>query len=83
MGAKRVINGVHVVPMGMANAFLIEGQDGLTLIDAGFPRKEAAVFGAIRGLGRSPSSSTSFSLMATLIISAGNPVSSPDPSRVH
>jgi hypothetical protein len=37
MGAKRVINGVHVVPMGMANAFLIEGQDGLTLIDAGFP----------------------------------------------
>ena len=52
---KRVIEGVHVVPMGMANAFLIEGDDGLTLIDAGFPGKEAAVFGAIRGLGRSPS----------------------------
>jgi hypothetical protein len=28
---------VHVVPMGMSNAFLIEGNDGLTLIDAGFP----------------------------------------------
>ena len=54
MGTKRVINGVHVVPMGMANAFLIEGSDGLTLIDAGFPGKEAAVFGAIRELGRSP-----------------------------
>jgi glyoxylase-like metal-dependent hydrolase (beta-lactamase superfamily II) len=53
MGAKRVINGVHVVPMGMANAFLIEGDDGLTLIDAGFPAKEAAVFGAINGIGRS------------------------------
>ena len=53
MGAKRVINGVHVVPMGMANAFLIEGNDGLTLIDAGFPGKEAAVFQAIRGLDRS------------------------------
>jgi glyoxylase-like metal-dependent hydrolase (beta-lactamase superfamily II) len=53
MAVKRVINGVHVIPMGMANAFLIEGDDGLTLIDAGFPRKEAAVFGAIRGLGRS------------------------------
>ena len=37
MGMKPVIDGVHVVPMGMANAFLIEGQDGLTLIDAGFP----------------------------------------------
>jgi glyoxylase-like metal-dependent hydrolase (beta-lactamase superfamily II) len=53
-GVKRVIKGVHVVPMGFANAFLIEGDDGLTLIDAGFPGKEAAVFGAIRGLGRSP-----------------------------
>ena len=51
MGVKRVIKGVHVVPMGMANAFLIEGDDGLALIDAGFPGKQAAVFGAIRGLG--------------------------------
>jgi len=48
---KRVIKGVHIVPMGFA-AFLIEG-DGLTLNDAGFPRKESAVFGAIRALGRS------------------------------
>jgi glyoxylase-like metal-dependent hydrolase (beta-lactamase superfamily II) len=53
MGAKRVINGVHIIPMGMANAFLIEGDDGLTLIDAGFPGKEAAVFQLIRELGRS------------------------------
>jgi glyoxylase-like metal-dependent hydrolase (beta-lactamase superfamily II) len=54
MAVKRVIKGVHVVPMGKANAFVIEGADGLTLIDAGYPGKEAAVFGAIRGLGRSP-----------------------------
>jgi glyoxylase-like metal-dependent hydrolase (beta-lactamase superfamily II) len=54
MAVKRVLKGVHVVPMGKANAFLIEGDDGLTLIDAGYPGKEAAVFGAIRGLGRSP-----------------------------
>src|ERR1700760_1693452 len=54
MVAKRVIDGVHIVAMGMANAYLIEGDDGLTLIDAGFPNKEAAVFDAIRGLGRSP-----------------------------
>ena len=49
-----MIEGVHVVPMEMANAYLIEGDDGLTLIDAGYPDKEAAVFGAIRGLGGSP-----------------------------
>jgi glyoxylase-like metal-dependent hydrolase (beta-lactamase superfamily II) len=54
VGVKRVIKGVYVVPMGTANAFLVEGDDGLTLIDAGFPRKEAAVFEAIHGLGRSP-----------------------------
>ncbi len=39
--------------MGMANAYLIEGDDGLTLIDAGYPDKEAAVFEAICRLGRS------------------------------
>ena len=53
MPGKRVIKGVHLIAMGMANAYLIEGDDGLTLIDAGYPAKEAAVFGAIRGLGRS------------------------------
>jgi glyoxylase-like metal-dependent hydrolase (beta-lactamase superfamily II) len=52
--AALVIKDVYVVPMGMANAFLIEGDDGLTLIDAGYPNKEAAVFRAIRALGRSP-----------------------------
>jgi hypothetical protein len=45
MAVKRVIQGVYVVPMGMANAFLIESDDGLTLIDAGYPGKQAAVFG--------------------------------------
>jgi glyoxylase-like metal-dependent hydrolase (beta-lactamase superfamily II) len=54
MAVKRVIKGVQLVPMGTANAFLLEDDDGLTLIDAGFPGKEAVVFGAIRGLGRSP-----------------------------
>jgi glyoxylase-like metal-dependent hydrolase (beta-lactamase superfamily II) len=54
MAAKHVIKGVQIVPMGMSNAFLIEGNDGLTLIDAGYPGKEAAVFEAIRGLGGSP-----------------------------
>lgn len=54
MAAKRVIKGVHVVPMGFANAFLIESDDGLTLIDAGYPGKEAAVFETVRMLGRSP-----------------------------
>jgi hypothetical protein len=60
MAVKHMIKGVHVVPMGMSNAFLIEGDDGLTLIDAGYPGKEAAVFGAIRGLGGSPAQAPHF-----------------------
>jgi glyoxylase-like metal-dependent hydrolase (beta-lactamase superfamily II) len=51
---KRVIKGVYMIPMGMANAFLVDGDDRLALIDAGFAHKEAAVFEAIRALGRSP-----------------------------
>jgi glyoxylase-like metal-dependent hydrolase (beta-lactamase superfamily II) len=54
MAVKLVIKGVHVVPMGTSNAFLLEGDDGLTLIDAGFSGKEATVFDAIREIGRSP-----------------------------
>jgi len=46
MSVKPVIKGVHIVPMGFANAFLIEGNDGLTLVDAGFPGKESVVFEA-------------------------------------
>jgi glyoxylase-like metal-dependent hydrolase (beta-lactamase superfamily II) len=53
MAAKSVIKCVHIVPMGTSNAYLIEGDDGLTLIDAGFPGKAAAVFAAIRELGGS------------------------------
>jgi hypothetical protein len=51
---KGVLQEVHVIAMGLANAYLIESNEGLTLIDAGYRGKEAAVFGAIRGLGRSP-----------------------------
>ena len=41
--------------MGMVNAFLIKADGELTLIDAGFPGKESAVFEAIRRLDRSRS----------------------------
>jgi hypothetical protein len=35
--------------MGKANTFPIEGDNGLTLINGGYPGKEAAIFGSIRG----------------------------------
>ena len=50
MGAKRVINGVHVVPMRMANVFQIECDDGLTLIDPGFRVRRPPSFRRFAGL---------------------------------
>lgn len=67
MTMKRVMNGVHSIAMGNANGFLIEAEDGLTLIDAGFPGKQAAVFAAIRALGRSPGE------LKHLILTHGHP----------
>src|SRR5579872_7630461 len=67
MTMKRLIDGVHLVAMGNANAYLIERQDGLTLIDAGFPNKEAAVFAAIGALGRTPDQ------LKHLILTHGHP----------
>ena len=59
MAVKRVIEGVRVVPMGMANAFLIEGDDGLTRIDAGYPGRRQPSSGRSAGLAvRQTNSST-------------------------
>lgn len=53
MAITQIVKGVYSVPMGMANAFLVEDTTGLLLIDAGYPGKEVAVFKAIQELGYS------------------------------
>jgi glyoxylase-like metal-dependent hydrolase (beta-lactamase superfamily II) len=40
--------------MGQANAFLVEDDDALVLIDAGYPGHEASLLAALRAIGRSP-----------------------------
>jgi hypothetical protein len=50
--------GVHVVPMGFANGSLIEGDDGLTLIDVGFPESVITIAWNAQ-VGRLPSSGRS------------------------
>jgi glyoxylase-like metal-dependent hydrolase (beta-lactamase superfamily II) len=67
MTMKRVMEGVCLVAMGTANGYLIEAEDDLTLIDAGFPNREAAVLTAIRELGRSPDQ------LKHLILTHGHP----------
>lgn len=54
MGLKPIIKDAYLVPLGMANAVLLDGGSELTLVDAGFPDKAPLVLDAIRQLGRSP-----------------------------
>lgn len=49
-----VADGVHAVEHGRTNCYLIQADDGLTLVDACFPRTWRQVADALRRLGRSP-----------------------------
>ena len=54
MAVTEVMEGLHVVPVSYVNAFLLDGPEGLALIDAGLSGKEGVILDAIRGLGRAP-----------------------------
>ncbi len=55
MGAKQIWLGVYAIPCGTVNTFLIDGGDGLVLIDAGWAGKTDKIFDGIRNIGRRPS----------------------------
>jgi len=55
MRPKPIAPGLFELRLGQVNAHLIDDEDdGLTLIDTGYPGSAAAILGAIRELGRSP-----------------------------
>jgi len=54
VGLKKIVEGAYLVPLGSANAVLLDGGPELALADAGFPDKASLVFDAIRQLGRTP-----------------------------
>ena len=54
VGLKKIVEGAYLVPLGSANAVLLDGGSELALADAGFPDKASLVFDAIRQLGRTP-----------------------------
>lgn len=45
---------VHWINLGQVNVFLITEEDGLTLIDAGTPRKQSDILSYVRQIGRDP-----------------------------
>ena len=52
---KKIVERAWLVPLGLANSVLLEGDDGeLALVDAGFPDHEGKILDALRTLGRHP-----------------------------
>lgn len=52
---RDVVPGVHLVVQGHTNCYVIEGEDGVTLVDAAYPRTWVAVRACLADLGRSAS----------------------------
>ena len=55
MDLRKIVDGAYILPMGNANAVLLDAGSDLVLIDAGFPGKTDVVLAAIGKLGRKPS----------------------------
>ena len=51
---RTILPGIHQVSLGFVNAFLLEGSDGLTLMDTGIANSEAKILAAVRQLGKTP-----------------------------
>src|SRR2546427_7933990 len=54
MTLETIAPGVHRILKGYVNAYLIEADDGLTIVDCGMPKKAEKLMAAVREAGRSP-----------------------------
>jgi glyoxylase-like metal-dependent hydrolase (beta-lactamase superfamily II) len=54
MALKEIVPGLFQISLGMVNAFLIDSDDGLTLIDTGIAGSSDKILQAIRTLGKQP-----------------------------
>lgn len=50
----KIVDGVYQVSRGV-NSFIVDGDEGVTLIDTGLPRGDGPILAALRGIGRAPS----------------------------
>ncbi len=54
MTVKQIVPGLYAIPLGGVNAFLLDADDGLTLIDTGMPGSAPKILAAVRSLGKQP-----------------------------
>lgn len=55
MTVQRIVDHVYLVPLGKVNVYLLDTEQGLVLIDTGYPGSAPAILQAIRSIGREPS----------------------------
>lgn len=59
MAVKQVASGVYCVPLGMANAFVVERDDGqISMVDAGTASHGERILAAVVEIGRGRPTST-------------------------
>jgi len=51
---KEILPNIHLLQLGAVNAYLIEHEEELILIDTGYPGNENSVFDYIRRIGKQP-----------------------------
>ena len=51
MAIKRLTEDLHIIP-GLVNVYLLETDDGLVLLDTGFPGRAKKILDGVRSLGR-------------------------------
>lgn len=54
MALKQIIPSLYALSLGAVNTFLIDSEDGLILIDTGYPENAHKILAAVRELGKQP-----------------------------
>lgn len=54
MKAEKIVEGLFSINLGKVNAFLLEDDDGLVLIDTGYPGDGPKIVDALASIGRKP-----------------------------
>ncbi|MDX1467774.1 MAG: MBL fold metallo-hydrolase [Acidimicrobiia bacterium] len=53
MAVESIVDGVYQIGSAPVNSFLIDGDEGIVLVDTGLPRTEGLIAKALAGIGRS------------------------------
>ncbi|MDQ2693379.1 MAG: MBL fold metallo-hydrolase, partial [Chloroflexota bacterium] len=54
MAVQQVVPGLYLINLGFVNAYLLQGHQGLTLVDTGVPGSADKILEAVSDLGKQP-----------------------------